>query len=90
MFDDDASSIVFVLLGGLAGAALAILFAPRSDTRRRLRRLSGGACGAAPLARRAGRPRPPAARAPCTAPGTAPRSRGAPEPGLPSSGPGLT
>lgn len=39
MRDDDASSIVFLLLGGLTGAALATLFMPRSgaDTRRALR-----------------------------------------------------
>lgn len=40
MRDDDASSFVFLLLGGLTGAALATLLMPRSgaDTRRALRR----------------------------------------------------
>ena len=101
MFDrDDSTSTALIsfVLGGVAGAALAVLFAPLAggDTRRRIGdSLREGATRTRLLARR-GRAALDAARAggSMAAPGNgqqAGQSERVPEPGLPSpSGPGST
>jgi gas vesicle protein len=94
MFDHDDSAstaLISFLLGGLAGASLAVLFAPGAgrDTRRRIGEgLKDSAERSRGLARR-GRAALDAARGVHPAPGNgqeAGESERVPEPGLPSTG----
>jgi gas vesicle protein len=94
MFDrDDSASTALIsfLLGGLAGAAIAILFAPAAggDTRRRIgQRVRDGAARGRALGRRA-QAAVDSARGVHPAPGNGQEtgdSASVPEPGLPSTG----
>lgn len=97
MFDEDDSAstaLISFMLGGVAGAALAILFAPGTDTRRRLGEgVRDGAARTRALARK-GRAALDAAGRAVTggvhpAPGNGQEtgeSQRVPEPGLPSTG----